>query len=90
MLEKNALTKELNVLRIMEGHCKLHHETHVPLEADRPNKTLDIELNYMKEIRRTYFQPKAEDYFYEQPPLPLNERVKDYEINDKTVKQKLD
>ena len=31
------------------------------LKADYPNKYLDVELNYMKEIRETYFLPKEED-----------------------------
>ena len=56
MLERNALQKELNVLSIMEAKCKLEEESQL-LKDDYPNKYLDEELNYMKEIRETYFLP---------------------------------
>ncbi len=35
------------------------------LKCNHPNKYLDQELNYMKEIRETYFLPKPEYYWYE-------------------------
>ena len=38
----------------MESKYKLEEETQ-QLKSKLPNKYLDIELNYMKEIRETYF-----------------------------------
>jgi len=68
MLEKNALQKELNILKIMEAKFKLEEDSML-LKADYPNKYVDQELNYMKEIRETYFVPKEEDYFEESTPI---------------------
>ena len=59
MLERNALQKELNILRIMDGKHRLHEQS-TKIE-DYPNKYLDEELNYMKQIREAYFLPKPEE-----------------------------
>ena len=83
MLEKNALQKELNVLKIMEAKFKLEEESQL-LKADFPNKYVDEELNYMKEIRETYFLPKEEDYVDIAKESPIK---KNYEITDQTMKK---
>lgn len=88
MLEKNALQKELNILRIMEAKYKLEEES-LMLKADYPNKYVDQELNYMKEIRQTYFMPKPEDLIEIEKSSYVETKVKDFEINDKSVKRKL-
>ena len=44
----------------MEAKYKLEEESQL-LKANYPNKFLDEELNYMKEIRETYFLPSKED-----------------------------
>ncbi|CDW71386.1 UNKNOWN [Stylonychia lemnae] len=85
MLEKNALQKELNILKIMEAKFKLEEDSML-LKADYPNKYVDQELNYMKEIRETYFVPKADDYIEE--ILPLVNKQKDYEICDSNIRSR--
>ena len=60
MLEKNALKKELHIMRVMEGKFKLEEEAQL-MKEDYPNKYLDVELSYMKEIREAYFMPKEEE-----------------------------
>ena len=81
MLEKNALQKELNILKIMEAKYKLEEESQL-LKANYPNKYLDQELNYMKEIRETYFTPKPEDYWEEDLVKADTRGMKAYEISD--------
>ena len=54
MLEKNALSKQLNLLNIMEAKC-IMEEVRLLQKVDYPNKYLDVELGHMKEIRDTYF-----------------------------------
>lgn len=81
MLEKNALQKELNILKIMEAKYKLEEESQL-LKANYPNKYLDQELNYMKEIRETYFTPKPEDYWEEDLVKADTRGLKAYEISD--------
>lgn len=60
-LEKNALQKELNILKIMEGRYKREEETNKMSNVDLPNKYIDNELNYMKEIRKAYFMPRDDE-----------------------------
>lgn len=52
--EKNALQKEVNTLKIMESKYQYNEEQQV-IKSNMPNKFLDVELDYMKEIRETYF-----------------------------------
>ena len=51
------------------------------MKADYPNKYLDVELNYMKEIREAYFIPKD---------IVVVEKEKEeynpYEISEKSLK----
>ena len=44
----------------MESKFKLEEETEF-IKMNLPNKYLDIELNYMKQIREAYFQIKDQD-----------------------------
>jgi hypothetical protein len=60
-LEKNALQKELNILKIMEGRYKREEETNKMSNVELPNKYIDNELNYMKEIRKAYFMPRDDE-----------------------------
>ena len=59
-LEMNALQKERQILRVMEGKYKME-EQQADNDADYPNKYLDEEINCMKEIRQAYFMPKQEE-----------------------------
>lgn len=61
LLEKNALKKELNILRIIQGKYQLEESSKSLQGEDYPNKYVDEELNYMKEIRKAYFLPKPEE-----------------------------
>ncbi len=60
-LEKNALQKELNILKIMEERYKREEETNKMSNVELPNKYIDNELNYMKEIRKAYFMPRDDE-----------------------------
>lgn len=60
-LGKNALQKELNILKIMEGRYKREEETNKMSNVELPNKYIDNELNYMKEIRKAYFMPRDDE-----------------------------
>ena len=55
-LEMNALQKEHQVLKVMEGKYKMEDQQNTNGD-DYPNKYLDEEINYMKEIRQAYFMP---------------------------------
>ena len=83
MLERNALQKELGVLKIMESKHNYEQESKV-LKADYPNKYLDVELSYMKEIRETYFKPKEEDFVVELPKVISKNEL--YSITDQSVR----
>jgi hypothetical protein len=59
-LEMNALQKEHQVLKVMEGKYKMEDQQNTNGD-DYPNKYLDEEINYMKEIRQAYFMPNKEE-----------------------------
>jgi hypothetical protein len=47
-------------MRVLDGKIKMEEETEMR-KNNIPNKYVDVELNYMKEIRETYFKIKDED-----------------------------
>ena len=59
-LEINALQKERQVLRVMEGKYQIEEKQSMS-EANYPNKYVDEEINCMKEIRKAYFTPNEEE-----------------------------
>ena len=61
----SGLKKEMHLLKIMEGKFRLEERSKalrtISNSDDYPNKYIDGELNYMKEIREAYFTPKKEE-----------------------------
>lgn len=58
----------------MEGRYKREEESNKINNTELPNKYVDCELNYMKEIRKAYFMPREEelkqvDDYYERQQL---------------------
>lgn len=62
-LQKNGLMKEMNILKILEGQLKLEDQNRSLQKEDFPNKYLDDEIKFMKQIREAYFEPKEEELF---------------------------
>lgn len=60
MVEKSALQKELNVLKVMEAKYRLEEKSNT-LKTPFPNKYIDEELMFMKEIRKAYFEPTSKE-----------------------------
>lgn len=83
MLQRNAIVKELGVLKVMEGKHQQDREDAL-IKINYPNKYLDVELNYMKQIRDTYFVIKEDDI--EQQDNTRKSHLKAYEISDSITK----
>ena len=54
------------------------------MKSNLPNKFLDVEIDYMKEIRETYFQIKEEDLSEDEKngSILLRQKKNPYEISE--------
>ena len=91
-LEKNALQKELNLLKVMEGRYKREELSNKINNTDLPNKYIDSEFNYMKEIRKAYFLPKeselkqVDSYYENLAERQRRQNMSPFEITDSHTK----